>query len=164
MKSVAGARRILARRPNFSIDDSYGIPVPEYCLQMETSPALIEPLWFTSLRKLAALTSWPLCALACETSAAFVARLALVSPHSTPIGMLKSVVGASDAAPFTPLIRTLMFCWLVTLVSGTVTTGPLTETLPVHTPAVPTHPVPTVTCACGLPVTVTLPVKVTTRV
>src|SRR4029077_255616 len=50
------------------------------------------------------------------------------------------------------------------VVSGTVTTLPLTVTLPVHTPALPTHPVPEVTCACGLPVTVTLPEKVTTMV
>src|SRR5690349_17194460 len=145
--------------------DHGGRDVPLFCFTIAVSAALMLPFAFISERKFVASTVCPRRALVCATSAAFTVALAFVSPIKMLIGIVKSVAGASVAvALLTPLMRTLIVCALAMFVNGIVTILALTLTLPLHTPPLPTHPVPTVTSACGEPVTVTLPANVTTIV
>src|SRR6266480_2153218 len=140
-------------------------PLPACDFTSETSLALIVPLVLTSARKVVASTARPTLDLASAISLALTEPFPFTSPTKMLIGIVTSAAGASvDVALFTPLRRTLIVCASAIFVSGMVTMLPATLTFPLHTPPEPTHPVPSVTWACGEPLTVTLPVNVTTIV
>jgi hypothetical protein len=67
-----------------------GREVPALPLTIATSPALIAPFEFTSVRKFPAPTGTPDCPLVWAASPALTAPLALVSPDNTPIGIMTS--------------------------------------------------------------------------
>ena len=108
--------------------------VPDFDFTRLMSPALIEPLAFTSVRKLEPLTAWPDCPLAWATSLALTLPLLFVSPMSTPICTPTSPV----VVPlFTPSNVTVILWALVTPVRLTVTVVVPLPPLPLTDPAPP---------------------------
>ena len=80
--------------------------VPDLDFTVETSELLISPLIVTSVRKVEAVGTVPLCALVWLTSELLTDLFAVVSPSRTPIG----TDTVPEFVPSVALFRQMLIC------------------------------------------------------